>query len=210
MDLAVPGADRRLQIVDVVIEIDLRLDPVGHLRKQVLDAHVALERRAHFNDVEIDGAGRDRLLQTRVVVGLGKIDPFDIRAGVGLPRLEEAAEQEIVQVLVVEPHEGEVDPLEFAGLNVRLGRSETKFADLLPVGVGRRSIAGSRNFHDLGDDAVRRVGGPRRKGQRAACGECGHRACGPLDHLAPTGLHRHKLFVDSYAHSRPSRSRSVA
>ena len=77
VDLAVPGADRRLQIIDDVVEIDLLLHPIGHFRQEVLDAHVALERRAHLDDVEVDGAGRDRLLQPRVIVGLGEVDPFD-------------------------------------------------------------------------------------------------------------------------------------
>ena len=69
------SSDRRLQIVDVIVDIDLLLDPVRHLRRQSLAAHVSLERCAHFEDVEVDRAGRDRLLQSRVVVGLGKIDP---------------------------------------------------------------------------------------------------------------------------------------
>ena len=63
MDFAVPGADRRLQIIYVVIEVDLLHHPVGHCRQKVLDPHIAFERRAHFNDVEVDGAGGDRLLQ---------------------------------------------------------------------------------------------------------------------------------------------------
>ena len=95
--LAVPGTDRRLQIVDIVVDIDLLLDPVRHLRRQALAAHIALERRAHFKDVEVDRAGRDRLLQSWVVVGLGKVDPGDFRARIGLPRFQEAAEQQVVQ-----------------------------------------------------------------------------------------------------------------
>ena len=163
MDFAVPGADRRLEVIDDVVEIDLLHHPVGHFRQQVLDAHVAFERRAHFDDVEVDGAGGDRLLQARVVVGLGEVDPFDLGARIGLPRRQEAAEQEVMQVLVVEAHEGEFDALEFAGLNVGLGCVEAEFADFLPIGVGRRSIAGPWNFHDLGDDAV---GGISRRAER--------------------------------------------
>src|SRR3954462_4252848 len=34
--LAVPGSDRRLQIVDVIVDVDLLLDPVRHLRRQSL------------------------------------------------------------------------------------------------------------------------------------------------------------------------------
>ena len=82
--------------------------------------------RAHLEDVEIDRAGRDRLLQARVVVGLRKVDPGDLGAGIGLPRLQEAAEQQVVQVLVVEAHEGELDALELAFLDVGLGRRRGK------------------------------------------------------------------------------------
>ena len=83
--LAVPGADRRLQIADIVVHLDLRLDPVGHFRSEALAADIALEGRAHLDDVEIDRAGRDRLLQARIVVGLGEVDPVDLGAGIGLP-----------------------------------------------------------------------------------------------------------------------------
>ncbi|OWK18520.1 hypothetical protein AJ88_06240 [Mesorhizobium amorphae CCBAU 01583] len=64
-----------------------------------------------------------------------QIDPADLGAGIGLPRLQEAAEQHIVQVLVVEAHEGELDAGKFAFLDVGLGRFEAKLADLLEVGV---------------------------------------------------------------------------
>ena len=197
MDLAVPGADRRLEIIDDVVEIDLLHHPVGHFRQQILDAHVAFERRAHFDDVEIDGAGGDRLLQARVVVGLGEIDPLDLGAGIGLPRREEAAEQEVVQVLVVEPHEGELDALELAGLDILLGRAEAEFADLLPVGVGRRTVAGAGNLHDLRDDAVGGVGRRARKAERPPAATRGGAA--PPE-TAAAGLHRHQLFVDLDAH----------
>ena len=198
MDLAVPRADRRLEVIDVVVEIDLRLHPVRHIRQQVLDAHVAFERRAHLDNVEVGGAGRDRLLQAGVVVGLGEIDPFDLRARVGLPRRQEAAEQEVVEVLVVEPHEGELDAGEFARLDVGLGRPEAECADLLPVGVGRRAVAGAGDFHDLGDDAVFSKGWRGRQDGRA-CGQRGG-ASRPFQDIAPASLHRHKRFVDVDTH----------
>ena len=80
-------------------------------------------------------------MQSRVVVGLSKVDPGNFRAGVGLPRLQKTTEEQVVQILVVEPHEGELDALEFALLNVRLGRAEAKLADLLPIGVGWSAFA---------------------------------------------------------------------
>ncbi len=151
--LAVPGADRRLEVVDVVVHVDELGDPVGHLRGEALAADVALEGRAHLDDVEVDGAGGDRLLQAGVVVGLGEVDPVELGAGVGLPRLEEAAEQEVVLVLVVEPHEGQLDAGELALLHRRLGAAEAHLADLLPVGVGGRAGA------DAGDLRGSRRGG---------------------------------------------------
>src|SRR5207302_4402640 len=139
--LAVPGSDWRLQVVDIVVDYDLLLDPLRHLRRQALAAYVAFERRAHFEDVEVDRASRDRLLQSRVVLGLRKVDPGNFRARIGFPRFEETAEEQVMQILVVEPHEGEFDALEFALLHVRLGRTKAKLADLLPVGVGWSAFA---------------------------------------------------------------------
>ena len=137
--LAVPGADRRLQVADIVVHFDLGLDPVGHFRCQALAADIAFEGRAHLDDVEVDRAGRDRLLQSRVVVGLGEVDPGDLGAGIGLPRLEEAAEEEVVQVLIVEAHEAQLDAAELALLDAGLGRPQAQLADLLPVGIRRLS-----------------------------------------------------------------------
>ena len=148
--LAVPRTDGRLQIIDDVIKFDLLLDPVRHLRGQALAADIALEGGAHFDDVEINRAGGDRLLQARIVIGLGEIDPADLGAGIGLPRLEEAAEQKIVKVLVVKPHEGELDALELAFLDTGLGGAEAHLADLLPVGIGGRALADTRNLQKLG------------------------------------------------------------
>src|SRR5438270_5247154 len=141
--LAVPGSDRRLQVIDIIVDIDLLLDPVRHLRRQPLAADIPLERRTHFKHVEIDRAGRDRLLQPRVVVGLSEIDPRNFRARIGLPRFQKTAEQQVMQILVVEPHEGEFDAFEFTLLHARLGRTEAKLADLLPVGVRWSAFAHS-------------------------------------------------------------------
>jgi hypothetical protein len=92
VDLAGPRTHRRLQVIDDIVEIDLLHHPIRHFGQEVLDSHVTLERRPHFDDVEVDGASRDRLLQTRVIVGLGKVDPLDLGARIRLPRSQKAAE----------------------------------------------------------------------------------------------------------------------
>ncbi len=99
--LAVPRADRRLQIADIVIHLDLGLDPVGHLGGEPLATDIALEGSAHLDQIEVNRAGGNRLLQARIVICLGQIDPGYLGAGVGFPRLQKAAKQNIVQVLVV-------------------------------------------------------------------------------------------------------------
>src|SRR5256886_2388920 len=141
ISLAVPGTDRRLQVVHIIVDIDLLLDPVRHLRRQALAAHIAFERGTHFKDVEVDRAGRDRLLQSRVVVSLSEVDPGNFRSRIGLPRFQETAEKQVVQILIVESHKGEFDALELALLDVRLGWAEAKLADLLPIGVGWSAFA---------------------------------------------------------------------
>ncbi len=187
IDLAVPGADRRLQVADIVVHVDLGRDPVGHLGSEPLAADVALERRAHLEDVEIDRAGRDRLLQPRVVVGLGKVDPGDLRAGVLLPRLEKAPKQEVVQILIVEAHEGELDALELARLDVGLGRLEAERADLLPVGVGGRPHVDTRDLQNLRPDITLGQRAARKRAERAhrrRGADCGR----PLENAAPRRL----------------------
>jgi hypothetical protein len=87
--LAIPGADRRLEVADVVVHLDLGLDPVGHDRCETLAADVAFERRAHFENVEVDGAGGDRLLQASVIVSLRKVDPVDLGAGILFPGVKQ-------------------------------------------------------------------------------------------------------------------------
>ena len=63
MELAVPCADWGLEKIDIVVDIDLLPDPVRHFREQIPYAHVALERRGHLENVEVDDAGFDRMLQ---------------------------------------------------------------------------------------------------------------------------------------------------
>ena len=103
-----------------------------------------------------------------------------------------------MEVLVVEPHEGELDAGEFALLDVGLGRPKAEGANLLPIGVGRRAVAGAGDFHDLGNDAVfseRR----RRRQDRRACGQSGG-AGRSFQNVATASLHRHEHFVDLDTH----------
>ena len=83
--LAFPGAHRRLEIVNVVVHVDLVLDPVRHFGCQSLAKNITFKGRAHLDDVEIDGSRRDGLLQARIVIGLSEVDPIDGSAGVILP-----------------------------------------------------------------------------------------------------------------------------
>ena len=85
--LAIPRADRRLEVIGIIFNIDLLLDPIRHDRGKALAAHIAFERCAHFKNVEIDGLGGNRLLEPRVIIGLRKVDPVDLSACIGFPRL---------------------------------------------------------------------------------------------------------------------------
>ena len=197
--LAVPGPDRRLQVIDIIVDIDLLLDPIRHLRRQALAADIALERGAHFKDVEVDRAGRDRLLQSRVVVGLSEVDPGNFRARIGLPRFQETAEQQVVQILVVQPHEGQFDALEFALLDIRLGRAEAELADLLPIGIGRRAFSHTRNLQHPRPQIVlrqrplgeRTESAGRAEGRRTGCSLEDHASVRPqpVFRIVPMFLH---------------------
>src|SRR5581483_11283662 len=147
------------------------------------------------------GARCDRLLKARVVVGLCQVDPADLRAGIRLPRLEEAAEEEIVQVLIVEAHEGKLDAGELAFLDALLGRTEAQLADLLPVSIGGSARSDARNLQDLSAEVV---GGKclRDRAQNARAAQCGDRrsAGSTLENAAATRLHRHQLIVDVFLH----------
>ncbi|CAN5734241.1 hypothetical protein BH24CHL4_BH24CHL4_22190 [soil metagenome] len=153
---AIPGADRFLEIPDIVVHVDLLLDPIWHHRGQTLPAHVAFERRAHLENVEINSPSGDRLLQPWVVVSLGEVDPVDRGAGVLYPCGQQRAENEIVQVLVVETHKRQLDAIELARLNIGTRRLEAELADLLHIGVGRLPGSNSRNLQDLRADIVLR------------------------------------------------------
>ena len=164
--VAIPGADGLLEIVHVVVHVDLGGHPVGHRVEQPLAGRVALERGAHGEDVEGHRAGRDRLLQERVVVGLRQVDPTDIRARVLLPGGQEAAEQVVVETLVVESHERERDAGALAWLDVGLGGLQGQGTDLLPVGI--RGAPGPRRVSRATLRGARQPGhpAPRRAGNR--------------------------------------------
>ena len=202
--LAIPGADGRFQVVHVIVHIDHVLDPVGHLAGHASAQNVAFERRAHLDDVEIDGTGCNRLLQTRVVIGLRQVDPVDLGAGIGLPGFQETTEQEVVQVLVVQTHEGQFDTLKLAFRDDLLDRPKAQFADFLPIRIGGRAHADAGNLQDLGPQ--RTVGGGPSRAHRCAGGHTGKRGHRPgrahaLEHVAPAKLSAaHKLIVDMLLH----------
>ena len=135
------------------------------------------------------------MLQTGVIIGLCQVDPVDFSAGIRLPRFQEAAEQEVVQVLVVEPHKGQLDARELAFGDIGFGGAEAKFADLLPFGVAGRAHANTGDLQDrCADVFMRRCLGSasRHARQRAACG---HHSAGrghAFQHVAaidPAGAH---------------------
>ena len=200
--LAIPGTDRRLQVVHIIVDIDLLLDPVRHLRRQAFAAYIALKRGPHFQDVEVDRTGRNGLLQSRIVVGLSEVDPRNLCTGIGLPRFQEAAEQQVVQILVVESHEGEFDALEFALPNVRLGRAEAKLADFLPIGVGWSAFAYTWNLYDPRPQIVlcQRAFGKRTERTGRAKGS---RAGRTLENRASSRSHSGMLVVFLLFHQEP-------
>ncbi len=71
-----------------------------------------------------------------------------------------------MKVLVVEPHEGQLDTGEFALLDVGLGRTEAELADLLPVCIRRRALADAGDLQDLGAQII---GGEGGAGNSAHC-----------------------------------------
>ena len=199
--LALPGADRGLQVAHIVVHIDLVLHPVGHYRGETLAADITLEGGAHFDDVEIDRAGGDRLLEPRVVVSLGEVDPIYLRAGVRLPRIQEAAEEEVVQVLVVEPEEGDLHAGKLALGDIGLGRPEAERADLLPVRIGGRSDSHARDLKNLCPDIAL---GKRRPSEAAKPTSGGGNdrtgTCRTPQHPSPAHLSSHEPIIDFYFH----------
>ena len=195
--LAVPGADRSFQVADIIVHVDLRLDPVGHFGGEALATDVALERRSHFEDVEVDGVGRDRLLQARIVIGLGQIDPGDLGAGIGFPWLEETAEQHVVEVLVVRAHEGNLDALELTLFDVLLGGAERHLAHFLPMLIGGRTGADAGDLENLGAHIGLRHGLGREEAE-AARGSHSRRRNSALQNGA--AIHFHQPVVDFHFH----------
>ena len=124
--LASPGSNWSLEVAHIIIHVDLLLHPVWHFGSKALAAHISFKGRTHFDDVEVHRTGGDRLLKTRIVIGLSKVDPVDLGAGVSFPWLQEAAEQQVVKILVVEAHETQLNALEFTFLDVLFGRSQGK------------------------------------------------------------------------------------
>ena len=111
---AIPCPHRWLQIPNQIIGFDLVFHPFWHFIQQAFACGVTFKRGAHFDDVEINCASGNRLLQAGVIIGLCKVDPVDLSACVGLPWFEETTEQEVMQVLVVEAQEGQFNTFKLA------------------------------------------------------------------------------------------------
>ena len=110
-----------------------------------------------------------------------------------------------MQVLVVEPHEGQLDAGEFALGDIRLGGAEAEFADLLPVRIGGRALADARNLQDLGAQVVLRQG---TTGEAGAERRTGGQRRGAFHEAAAVGLHGHNAVVEFEFHvCSPSKRR---
>ena len=172
-------------------------------------AVVTLEGRAHLHDVPVHRAGGDGLLEAAVVVGLRQVDPLDGGAGVVLPRLQEAAEEVVVQVLVVEAQELEVDARALTLGDVRLGGAQGHLADLLPLGVRGLAHAHAGDGQDLSAQSgflrrdrlcILRVG---RQDADQQCRRCAD-GCRPRQQPPPGTPRSHHRLVELDLHDRSS------
>ncbi|MDZ7603676.1 MAG: hypothetical protein U1A06_20120, partial [Hoeflea sp.] len=91
-----------------------------------------------------------------------------------------------MKILVVQPHEGQLNAREFALGNVGLGGRKAQFADLLPIGIGRGPGADTGYLEDFGADIVLCRGNPRAE---AAHGS--HAADGGSALQQSAAAHRH-------------------
>src|SRR5690606_1494623 len=109
---------------------------------------------------------------------------------------------EVMEILVVESHEGELDALEFSLLDGFLRAAETHLAHLLPIGVRGRASANAGDLQDLGAKAAVLRGGARRKDAEAARGaeRQGTGAGRTLQHASAAGLPSHQKLVDILSH----------
>ena len=107
-----------------------------------------------------------------------------------------------MQVLVVETHEGELDARELAFLDIGLGGAEAHFADLLPVGIGRRALADAGDLQDLGAQIVLRRSLSHDGPNNSGAAQCGKRACagGTLQYATAAGLQGHEAVMYVYPH----------
>ncbi len=165
--LARPGPDGRLEIAHKVIGLDQPGTQSGISSKRPRPA-VSPSKGAPISTMsKIHSARRDRLLQARVIVGLRQVDPVDLGAGIGLPRLEEATEQEVVQVLVVHPMKVSSTPANSPSATVALvppRQSSPPAANARPSGCPcrRRGSAGSPRAHRPAPSRAARPASPDR------------------------------------------------
>ncbi len=108
-----------------------------------------------------------------------------------------------MQVLVVQPHEGQLDTRKLAFRNGGLGAAEAQLAHLLPMRVRRAAHADARDLKDRRAHVVLRHRRPRAQHaqttHRGQAADAGRR----LKQLAPRQARLHGIIVKFNFHSRP-------
>ena len=110
-----------------------------------------------------------------------------------------------MKVLIVDPHEGELDAGELAFCDVGLGRLETQRAHLLPVGVGGRTHVDAGDLQNLRAYVALRQHARRPAAESAQRGRGAH-AGRPLENAAPCQLQPEQPLVYVRLHCLSSRS----
>src|SRR5688500_10339834 len=80
-----PGANRGLQQLDVVTEVNLLLDPIRHGVSETATEEITLPGRGPFHNVEFDLLSGYALLNLGEHLLLSDVDPLDCSAGEFLP-----------------------------------------------------------------------------------------------------------------------------
>ena len=103
---SIPCTNGSFQITDIIIHFYLLFDPIWHFGGKSFTADIAFERRPHFQNIKVHRFSCNGLLQTSIVVCLCQINPFYFCTRILLPGFQKSSEQEVVQILIVQSHEG--------------------------------------------------------------------------------------------------------
>ena len=101
-----------------------------------------------------------------------------------------------MQVLVVEAHEAELDPLELAFRHIGFGGGKAHVADFLPVRVGGRTLADAGDLQQRLAQIVGRRGWAGADAKRAGRAKRGRAE----KHAAAARLQLHKMIIDLLFH----------